>query len=88
MPTPPENPPNETPSPTGVEALRAVAEAMFRVRAGLEHADIPAARHAAQHLVIALEALPTDRAAYEELCERADRELETDPNAWVPGEPS
>ncbi len=75
------------PAPTGVDALRAVAEAMFRVRAGLEHADIPGARHAAQHLVIALEALPTEPGAYEALCDLADRELEKDPNAWVPGEP-
>lgn len=87
MTIPPDDPANPTPAPSGVDALRAVAEAMFRIRAGLEHADIPAARHAAEHLVIALEALPTDRAAYEALCELADRELEKDPNAWVPGEP-
>jgi hypothetical protein len=66
----------------GTAALRAVAEAMFRVRAGLEHADVEAARHAARHLVIALEALPSDRAAYEKLCEEADKELEVDPGAW------
>jgi len=72
---------------TGVDALRAIAEAMFRVRAGLEHGEIVAARHAAQHLVIALDALPEDRAAYEALCELADRELAADPNAWVmPGD--
>jgi hypothetical protein len=76
------------PPPTGVDALRAVAESMFRVRAGLEHGEIVAARHAAQHLVIALEALPEDRAAYEALCEEADRQLAANPNAWVmPGEP-
>lgn len=74
-----------TPPPTGVEALRAVAEAVFRVRVGLEHADIEAARHAAQHLVIALEGLPTERAAYEALCEEADRQLAADPDAWMPG---
>ena len=73
---------NETASPKGTDALRAVAESMFRVRAGLEHADIEAARHAARHLVIALEALPTDRAAYEKLCEEADRDLATDPGSW------
>ena len=77
--------PNDEPKPAaGTDALRAVAEAMFRVRAGLEHADIAAARHAAQHLVIALDLLPTDRAAYEALCEQADRELANDPNAWMP----
>ena len=69
-------------TPTGIDALRAVAEAMFRVRAGLEHADIEAARHAARHLVTALEALPTDRAEYEKLCEAADEELGVDPGAW------
>jgi hypothetical protein len=66
----------------GIEALRAVAEAMFRVRAGLEHADVEAARHAARHLVLALEALPSDRAEYEKLCEEADKELAVDPGAW------
>ena len=74
--------------PTGVAALRAVAESMFRVRAGLEHGEIVAARHAAQHLVIALAALPEERAAYEALCEEADRQLAADPNSWVtPGDP-
>jgi hypothetical protein len=68
--------------PAGVDALRAVAEAMFRVRAGLEHADIEAARHAARQLVIALAALPTDRAEYEQLCDEADKELAVDPGAW------
>jgi hypothetical protein len=75
-------PDQTTPPPTGTDALRAVAEAMFRVRAGLEHADIEGARHAARHLVIALDGLPTERAAYERLCEQADRELETNPAAW------
>jgi hypothetical protein len=79
------SPEEPTPPPTGVDALRAVAEAVFRVRAGLEHADIEAARHAARHLVIALDGLPTDRAAYEALCEEADRQLAADPDAWVPG---
>jgi hypothetical protein len=73
---------SKSPPPTGIDALRAVAEAMFRVRAGLEHADIEGARHAAHHLVIALEGLPTDRATYEKLCEEADKELATDPGAW------
>lgn len=73
---------------SGVDALRAVAESMFRVRAGLEHGEIVAARHAAQHLVIALAALPEDRAAYETLCDEADRQLAADPNSWVmPGDP-
>lgn len=72
----------QVPPPTGVDALRAVAEAMFRVRAGLEHADIEAARHAAQHLVLALDGLPADRKAYEALCDQADKELETNPAAW------
>ena len=67
---------------SGTEALKAVAEAMFRVRAGLEHADIEGARHAARHLVIALDALPTDRAEYEKLCDEADKELAVDPGAW------
>ena len=66
----------------GIDALRAVAEAMFRVRAGLEHADIEGARKAAQQLLTALEALPVDRAEYEKLCEEADKELAVDPGAW------
>jgi hypothetical protein len=83
------DPEAEPAPPSGVDALRAVAESMFRVRAGLEHGEIVAARHAAQHLVIALSALPEDRAAYEALCEEADRQLSTDPDAWViPGGPS
>jgi len=69
-------------NPKGTDALRAVAEAMFRVRAGLEHADIEGAREAARQLVNALEALPTDRAEYEKLCEDADKELSVDPGAW------
>lgn len=68
--------------PVGVDALRAVAEAMFRVRAGLEHADIEGARDAARHLLTALEALPTDRAEYEKLCDEADKAIAVDPGAW------
>ena len=68
--------------PVGVDALRAVAEAMFKVRAGLEHADIESARHAARHLLNALEALPTDRAEYEKLCDEADKAIAVDPGAW------
>ena len=68
--------------PTGVDALRAVAEAMFRVRAGLEHADIEGARQAARALMTALEALPTDRAEYEKLCDEADKAIAVDPGAW------
>jgi len=71
-----------TDSPKGTDALRAVAEAMFRVRAGLEHADIEGARNAARQLMAALETLPTDRAEYEKLCEKADEELGVDPGAW------
>jgi hypothetical protein len=52
---------------------------MFRVRAGLEHADIEAARQAARQLVTALEALPTERAEYERLCDEADKELSVTP---------
>jgi hypothetical protein len=69
-------------SPRRTDALRAVAEAMFRVRAGLEHADIEGAREAARQLVAALESLPTDRAEYEKLCDEADKELAVDPGAW------
>ena len=69
-------------SAKGIDALRAVAEAMFRVRAGLEHADIEGAREAARKLVAALEALPTDRTEYEKLCDEADKELAVDPGAW------
>jgi len=75
-------PDSKAPPPTGIDALRAVAEAMFRVRAGLEHADIEGARHAAHHLVIALDGLPTDKKEYEALCDQADQELATDPGAW------
>jgi hypothetical protein len=69
-------------TPKGTDSLRAVAEAMFRVRTGLEHADIEGAREAARQLVAALESLPTDRAEYEKLCEDADKELAVDPGAW------
>ena len=47
-------------SSKGIDALRAVAEAMFRVRTGLEHADIEGARQAARQLLAALEVLPTE----------------------------
>ena len=70
------------PPPTGTALLRAVAETMARVRHALEHGDVPAARHAAQHLVLHLAALPGDRAEYEQMCEAADRELEANPGAW------
>ena len=77
-------PPDDTAAaaPTGTTLLRAVAETMARIRRALEHGDIPAARHAAQHLVLHLEALPEERAEYERLCEEADRELAADPTAW------
>ena len=68
--------------PTGIDALRAVAESMFRVRAGLEHADIEGARQAARNLLAALEALPTDRVEYEKLCDEADKAIAMDPGAW------
>ena len=68
--------------PVGVDALRAVAEAMFRVRAGLEHADVEGARQAARDLLAALEALPTDRTEYEKLCDEADKAIALDPGAW------
>lgn len=67
---------------TGTAALRGVAESLARIRHALEHGDIPAARHAAGHLVLHLGALPEDRAAYERLCDEADRELAADPTAW------
>lgn len=67
---------------TGTALLRAVAEAMARVRHALEHGDVPSARHAARHLAIHLDALPADRAEYDALCELADREIAADPSAW------
>jgi len=66
----------------GTALLRAVAETMARVRHALEHGDVPAARHAARHLALHLDALPDDRAAYEALCAEADRELAANPKAW------
>ena len=67
---------------SGTALLRAVAEAMARVRHALQHGDVPAARHAARHLAIHLDALPADRADYDALCEQADQELAADPTAW------
>ncbi len=72
----------ERPVSTGTAALRGIAESLARIRHALEHGDIPAARHAAGHLVLHLEALPDERAAYEKLCDDADRELAADPTAW------
>jgi len=72
----------EPPVSGGTAALRGIAENLARIRKALEHGDIPAARHAAGHLVLHLEALPGDRAAYEKLCDEADRELAADPTAW------
>ncbi|MEO6462796.1 MAG: hypothetical protein ABIP29_06950, partial [Candidatus Eisenbacteria bacterium] len=69
-------------APTGTALLRAVAETMGRIRYALEHSDIPAARHAARHLALHLDALPEGRAEYERLCEEADSELAADPTAW------
>jgi len=69
-------------TPSGVETLRGIAENLARIRHALEHGDIPAARHAAGHLVLHLERLPSDRAAYEALCDEADRALAADPTAW------
>jgi len=66
----------------GTALLRAVAETIFKIRHALEHGDVTEARHAARHLVVHLDALPADRAAYERLCDEADRELAQDPAAW------
>ena len=77
-----EPPEDGAPAPQGTALLRAVAETMARVRRALEHGDVAAARHAAHHLVIHLEALPDSREEYERLCAAADRELAADPNAW------
>jgi hypothetical protein len=76
---PPEDAP---PVPQGTALLRAVAETMARVRHALEHGDMAAARHAARHLVLHLEALPDAREDYERLCAEADRELAANPNVW------
>lgn len=77
-------PPDDTAAaaPQGTALLRAVAETLARIRHALGHGDIPAARHAASHLVLHLDALPESRAEYERLCEEADRELAADPTAW------
>jgi hypothetical protein len=71
-----------TPVSSATAPLRGIAESLARIRHALEHGDIPAARHAAGHLVLHLGALPEDRAAYERLCDEADRELSADPTAW------
>lgn len=63
-------------------ALRDVAEAVAQVRHSMAHGEIAAAREWAKKLVDALERVPTDRAAYDALCEAADRELARDPTAW------
>ena len=72
----------DKPVSAGTAALRGVAESLARIRHALEHGDIPAARHAAGDLALHLGALPDDRAAYETLCDEADRELAADPTAW------
>jgi len=82
--TPPAEP-TPPPGSTGTAALRGVAESLGRIRHALEHGDIPAARHAAKHLTLHLEALPTERAEYERLCDEADRELAANPEAWDQG---
>ena len=84
MPSPaePHDSAAEPPASTGTAALRGVAASLARIRHALEHGDIPAARHAAGHLALHLDALPEDRAAYERLCDEADRELAADPGAW------
>ena len=79
---PPPEDPVDVPPARGTALLRAVAEAMSRVRHALEHGDVPGARHAARHLVLHLDALPDGREDYDRLCDEADRELKADPNAW------
>lgn len=79
---PADDPDADTAAPTGTALLRAVAETMTRIRHALEHGDVPAARHAAQHLALHLDALPAAREEYERLCDEADRELAADPGAW------
>ena len=81
-PAEPHDSPAKPPVSPGTATLRGIAESLARIRHALEHGDIPAARHAAGHLVLHLEALPDDRAAYERLCDEADRELSADPTAW------
>ena len=81
-PAEPHDSPETTPAAPATAPLRGIAESLARIRHALEHGDIPAARHAAGHLVLHLEALPEDRAAYEKLCDEADRELSADPTAW------
>ncbi len=79
---PADDPDADAAVPIGTALLRAVAETMTRIRHALEHGDVPAARHAAQHLVLHLDALPAAREEYERLCDEADRELAANPNAW------
>ena len=81
-PAEPHDSPQMPPNSPATAPLRGIAESLARIRHALEHGDIPAARHAAGHLVLHLEALPEDRAAYERLCDEADRELSADPTAW------
>jgi hypothetical protein len=64
------------------QVLRDVAEAVRQVRHAMAHGDVLAARDWARRLVEALERVPAERAAYEALCEAADRELAANPNAW------
>lgn len=82
LPTDSDDSAAERPVSTGTTALRGIAESLARIRHALEHGDIPAARHAAGHLVLHLDALPEDRAAYEKLCDEADRDLSANPTAW------
>lgn len=81
-PAEPHDSPETRPVSSPTAPLRGIAESLARIRHALEHGDIPAARHAAGHLVLHLDALPEDRAAYERLCDEADRELAADPAAW------
>ena len=69
-------------SETETSVLRDVAEAVTQVRHSMAHGEIAAAREWAKKLVEALERVPADRAAYEALCEAADRELAADPTKW------
>jgi hypothetical protein len=62
--------------------LREVAEAVAQVRHSMAHGEITAAREWAKKLVDALDRVPADRAAYEALCQAADRELAENPAAW------
>ena len=67
---------------TDTRVLREVAEAVAQVRHSMAHGEIVAAREWAKKLAEALERVPSERAAYEALCEAADRELAANPNAW------